>query len=405
MTFYHIGVAGLHLQKKACDVHDSQAVQESCQTLIEYNRQGVFWANSRPAALSLRLTTLYSLPAMNSIIECITNFSEARRPEVVAAIRQVIAAVPDAIVLDQHSDLDHNRTVITFAGSPQGVEEAAFRAIAKAAELIDLDAHSGEHPRIGATDVVPFVPIKGASIQDCVDIACRLGRRVGEELGIPVYLYEEAATHAERKNLEYLRRGQYEGLKAEILTNSERAPDFGPSHLGKAGATVIGARFPLIAYNVYLTTEDVSIARKIAKAVRFSSGGFSFVKALGLLVNGRAQVSMNLTNYRETTLGRVVEFIRNEAGRHGAGIHHSELVGLIAEEALLDAATWYLQLDPFEPDQVLETRLETTLAGRQRLPFQFLEALAGDTPTPGGGSASAYSGAAAAALVAMVAPL
>ena len=342
---------------------------------------------------------------MKHIIECIPNFSAARQPEVVAAIRQAIAAVPDAFVLDQHSDLDHNRSVITFAGSPEAVEEAAFRAIAKAAELIDLDEHTGEHPRIGATDVVPFVPIKGASMQDCVEIARRLGRRVGEELGIPVYLYEEAATLPERRNLENLRRGQYEGLKGEILTNPERAPDFGPALLGKPGATVIGARFPLIAYNVYLTTDDVSIARKIAKAVRFSSGGFRFVKALGLLVDGRAQVSMNLTNYRETTLGRVLEFIRREAGRYGVDIHHSELVGLIPEEALLDAATWYLQLDQFEPDQVLEQRLQAALAGRQRLPFQFLEALAGDTPTPGGGSASAYSGAAAAALVAMVARL
>lgn len=342
---------------------------------------------------------------MNSIIECIPNFSEARRPEVVAAIRQVIAAVPGAFVLDQHSDLDHNRSVITFAGSPEAVEEAAYCAIAKAAELIDLNEHTGEHPRIGATDVVPFVPIKGASMQECVEIARRLGKRVGEELGIPVYLYEEAATLPERRNLENLRRGQFEGLKEEILTNSERAPDFGPARLGKAGATVIGARFPLIAYNVYLTTDDVLIAKKIARAVRFSSGGFRFVKALGLLVDGRAQVSMNLTNYRETTLGRVVEFIRREAGRYGVGIHHSELVGLIPEEALLDAATWYLQLDQFKPDQVLEGRLQAALAGRERLPFQFLEALAADTPTPGGGSASAYSGAAAAALVAMVARL
>lgn len=342
---------------------------------------------------------------MNSIIECIPNFSEARRPEVVAAIRQAIAAVSDAFVLDQHSDLDHNRTVITFAGSLEAVEEAAFRAIAKAAELIDLDEHTGEHPRIGATDVVPFVPIKGASMQDCVEIARRLGKRVGEELGIPVYLYEEAATLPERRNLENLRRGQYEGLKEDILTKSERTPDFGPARLGKAGATVIGARFPLIAYNVYLNTEDVSIAKKIAKAVRFSSGGFRFVKALGLLVEGRVQVSMNLTNYRETPLARVVEFIRREAERYGVGIHQSELVGLIPEDALLDAATWYLQLDQFEPDQVLERRLQAALASSERLTFQFLDALAGDTPTPGGGSASAYSGAAAAALVAMVARL
>jgi glutamate formiminotransferase/formiminotetrahydrofolate cyclodeaminase len=349
---------------------------------------------------------------MPSIIECIPNFSDARRPEVVAAIRQAIASVPGAVVLDQHSDLDHNRSVITFAGPPEAVGEAAFQAIAKAAELIDLDAHTGEHPRIGATDVVPFVPISGASIQDCVALALRLGQRVGEELGIPVYLYEEAASRPERKNLENLRRGQYEGLKAEVLTNPDRQPDFGPARLGKAGATVIGARFPLIAYNVYLTSSDVAIAKKIAKAVRFSSGGLRYVKALGLLVDGRAQVSMNLTNYRETPVARVVEIIRREAARYGVGIQNSELVGLIPEDALVDTAVWHLQLDQFEPGQILERRLRAVESGQGTVdsaqtttPTAFLEALAADTPAPGGGSASAYSGAAAAALVAMVARL
>jgi len=353
---------------------------------------------------------------MPHIIECIPNFSDARRPEVVAAIRQAIAEVPGAHVLDLHSDMDHNRSVITFAGSPQAVEEAAFRAIAKAAELIDLEQHRGEHPRIGATDVVPFVPISGVSMQDCIDLAHRLGRRVGEDLNIPVYLYEEAATRPERKNLENLRRGQYEGLKADILTDPQRAPDFGPSRLGKAGATVIGARFPLIAYNVYLTTDDVSIAKKIAKAVRYSSGGLRYVKALGLLVDGRAQVSMNLTNYRETPVARAVEFIRREGGRYGVGVHHCELVGLIPEDALVDAAVWYLQLDQFEPEQILERRLRSALTEGEQgavtgsgagsvVPTQFLDALSDETPTPGGGSASAYAGATAAALVAMVARL
>jgi glutamate formiminotransferase/formiminotetrahydrofolate cyclodeaminase len=356
---------------------------------------------------------------MPPIIECIPNFSDARRPEVIAAIRQAIAEVPGAHVLDLHSDMDHNRSVITFAGAPQAVEEAAFRAIAKAAELIDLEQHRGEHPRIGATDVVPFVPISGVSMQDCVELARRLGQRVGQELGVPVYLYEEAATRPERKNLENLRRGQYEGLKADILTDPQRAPDFGPGHLGKAGATVIGARFPLIAYNVYLTTDDVSVAKKIAKAVRFSSGGLRYVKALGLLVDGRAQVSMNLTNFRETPVARAVEFIRREAGRYGVGVHHCELVGLIPEDALVDAAVWYLQLDQFEPEQILERRLRLALAESDQVsvdsgqtlspgpqaPTQFLNALAGDSPTPGGGSASAYAGAAAAALVSMVARL
>jgi glutamate formiminotransferase/formiminotetrahydrofolate cyclodeaminase len=347
---------------------------------------------------------------MSTIIECIPNFSDARRPEVVDAIRQAIAGVPEARVLDQHSDLDHNRSVITFAGPPQAVEEAAFQAIAKAAELINLDEHRGEHPRIGATDVVPFVPIAGASMQDCVEMARRLGKRVGDELHIPVYLYEEAATRPERKNLENLRHGQYEGLKVEILTNPQRQPDFGPSCLGTAGATVIGARFPLIAYNAYLTTDDVSIAKKIAKAIRFSSGGLRYVKALGLLVDGRAQVSMNLTNFRETPVARVVELVRREAERYGVSLHHCELVGLIPEEALVEAAVWYLQLDQFEPEQILERRLKAVGYDKgqgieDKGPAAFLEALASDSPTPGGGSASAYSGASGAALVAMVARL
>jgi len=341
------------------------------------------------------------------IVECIPNFSEARRPAVIDSIRQAITSVPGVSVLDQHSDLDHNRTVITFAGVPPGVEEAAFRAIATAARLINLDEHSGAHPRIGATDVVPFVPISGVSMQECVEIARRLGRRVGGELDIPVYLYEEAASSPERQNLETHRRGQYEGLKTEIETHAERAPDFGPRRLGLAGATVIGARHPLIAFNIYLTTADVSIAKKIAKAVRFSSGGLRYVKALGLLVGGRAQVSMNLTNYHATPLARVVEFVRREASRYGVEIHHSELVGLTPEDALVDAAIWYTQLDQFEPGQILERRLSQALGGADSEPAatSFLDALAAGTPTPGGGSAAAYSGAAAAALVAMVARL
>ncbi len=335
------------------------------------------------------------------IVECIPNFSEARRPEVVTAIRQVIAAVPGVQVLDQHSDLDHNRTVITFAGSPQAVGEAAFRSVAKAAELINLDEHQGEHPRIGATDVLPFVPISGTTMGECVELARQVGRRVGVELGIPVYLYEAAATRPDRQNLENIRRGQYEGLKLEIVTHPDRQPDFGPAQLGPAGATVIGARQPLIAYNIYLTSAEVEIAKKIARAIRHSSGGLRYVKALGLLVDGRAQVSMNLTDFRSTPLARVVELIRREAARYGVGIHHSELVGLIPEEALVAAAAWYLQLDQFEPEQILEHRLQ---AVAQTSP-DFLDALAADTPTPGGGSASAYCGAAAAALVAMVARL
>ena len=343
------------------------------------------------------------------IIECIANYSEARRPEIIEAIAQAILDVPGVSLLDRHSDLDHNRTVLTFAGLPQAVEEAAFRSIARAAELINLDEHSGEHPRIGASDVVPFVPISGVAMQECVDIASRLGQRVGSELEIPVYLYEEAASRPDRKNLENIRRGEYERLKDEIADDPDRVPDYGPRRLGTAGATVIGARHPLVAFNVYLTTDDIATARKIARAVRYSSGGLRYVKALGLLVDGMAQVSMNLTNYKATPLARVVEFIRREAERCGVGIHHSELVGLIPEDALVDAAVWYTQLDQFEPGQILERRLRASL-GEQldvapKEARDFLDELAADSPTPGGGSAAAYAGAAAAALAAMVARL
>lgn len=341
---------------------------------------------------------------MTTLIECIPNFSEARRPEIIDQIVAAITSVEGARLLDRSSDLDHNRTVITFAGPPFAVEEAAFRAIRTAAELIDLNNHQGEHPRIGATDVVPFVPLSDSSMEECIGIAKRLGQRVGSELSIPVYLYEAAATRPERANLEYIRKGQYEGLKVDVESNPERTPDFGPAKLGSAGATVIGARNPLVAFNVYLTTSDVDIAKKIAKSIRHSSGGLRYVKGLGLLVEGRAQVSMNLTNFRETPIARVVETIRREAQRYGVGIHHSELVGLIPQDALTDAAVWYMQLDQFDNAQVLESRLFDSHASTpaENGP-SFIEELAAPTPTPGGGSAAAYAGAMGAALVAMVA--
>ncbi|MEA4906130.1 MAG: glutamate formimidoyltransferase [Anaerolineaceae bacterium] len=345
------------------------------------------------------------------LVECIPNFSEARRPEVVKLIRDSIEAVPGVTVMDQHSDLDHNRTVLTFVGPPAAVEEAAFQSIATAGKLIDLDQHRGEHPRIGATDVVPFVPIREVSMLECVEMARRLGRRVGEELHIPVYLYEEAATSPGRQNLENIRKGQYEGLKEEILIDSDRIPDYGPRELGPAGATVIGARHPLIAFNVYLTTDNVGIAQHIARTIRHSTGGLRYVKALGLLVHGRAQVSMNLTNFRQTSIARVMEMIRSEARRYGVGIYQSELVGLIPQEALNDAAVWYLQLDVFEPGQILEHRLAALLREKPADELElhlgeepgFLDQLASASPTPGGGCAAAYAAASAAALAAMVA--
>lgn len=345
------------------------------------------------------------------LVECIPNFSEARRPEVVDQIAAAITSVEGARLLDRSSDFDHNRTVITFAGPPEAVEEAAFRAIKIAAELIDLDHHTGGHPRIGATDVCPFVPLSGVTVEECVAMARRLGERVGRELHIPVYLYEYAATRPERTNLENIRRGQYEGLKSEIESNPDRKPDYGPAKLDPAGATVIGARDPLIAFNVYLTTAEVEVAKKIAKAIRQSSGGMRYVKALGLLVEGRAQVSINLTNFRASPIGRVVELIRREAQRYGVGIHHSELVGLIPQEALVDAAVWYTQLDQFSADQILESRLYQS--GTSQMPdsqpagpnASFLDEVAAATAAPGGGSAAAYAGALGAALAAMVAGL
>src|SRR5215208_4255283 len=340
------------------------------------------------------------------LIESIPNFSEARRPEVIDQIVAAIQSVQDVKLRDRSSDLDHNRTVLTLAGPPFAVEEAAFRAIKTASELIDLNHHTGEHPRIGATDVVPFVPLDGAGMDDCIAMAKRLGERVGHELRIPVYLYEAAATRPERANLESIRKGQYEGLKAEIESNAERQPDYGPARLGTAGATVIGARNSLIAFNVYLATSDVDIAKKIAKAIRHSSGGLSYVKALGLLGGGRAQVSMNLTNFRETPVARVVETIRREAQRYGVAIHHSELVGLIPQEALVDAAIWYTQLDSFDNAQILESRLfDTSASSPQPKAVSFIEELAAPTATPGGGSAGAYAGAMGAGLIAMVAGL
>ena len=294
---------------------------------------------------------------MRKIVECVPNFSEGRRKEVIDQIAETIAVVPGAHVLDVQSDADHNRTVVTFAGEPEAVEEAAFRGIEKAAELIDMDMHRGEHPRLGAADVVPFVPIKGVTMEDCVAIARRLGERVGRELGIPVYLYEKAATRPERRNLADVRRGEYEGIKAEIAARPEREPDFGPRRVGKAGATAIGARAPLVAFNVYLGTDDVEVAKAIARAVRHSSGGLRYVKALGLLVKGQAQVSMNLTDYRQTPVHRVVEMIRREAERYGVSVAESELIGLIPNEALVEAAEFYLQLGDFSSRQILENRL------------------------------------------------
>jgi glutamate formiminotransferase/formiminotetrahydrofolate cyclodeaminase len=326
--------------------------------------------------------------------------------DVVDAIVAAISAVKGVHLLDRESDADHNRSVITFVAAPDAITEAAFQGIATAARLIDMDQHQGEHPRLGATDVVPFIPIEGVAMADCVRLAQALGERVGRELDIPVYLYEAAATRPERESLENVRRGQYEALKESIASDPNRAPDYGPARVGKAGATIIGARAPLVAYNVYLTTDDVAIAKQIAKDIRHSSGGYRYVKGLGLLVDGKAQVSMNLTDFTKTPVHRVVETIRREAARYGVSVLRSEIVGLIPQRALLDAAQWYLQIDDFQPEQVLENRLTDALqSGGPDFSATFLDELAAGTAAPGGGSAAAYGGAMGASLVAMVARL
>ncbi len=295
---------------------------------------------------------------MSAIVESVPNFSEGRRQDVIEAIVAAYDSVEGAKVIDYSSDPDHNRSVVTLVGSPEAVSEALFRGIAKAAELIDMNEHKGEHPRIGATDVVPFVPIRDITMEECVELARALAQRVSEELGVPTYLYARAAARPDRKVLANIRKGEYEGLKAALEAGDpDRQPDFGPARLGSAGATVIGARPPLIAYNIYLTTDDVSIAKKIARAVRHSSGGLRYVQAMGVLVEGRAQVSMNLLDYTRTPVYRVTEMVRREAARYGVAIHSAELIGLIPEQALIDAAQWYLQLDNLRPESILEWRI------------------------------------------------
>jgi glutamate formiminotransferase len=294
---------------------------------------------------------------MQPLVECVPNFSEGRRTEVLDALAAALRSHSSVRLLDMESDADHNRSVFTLVAPLEAMVPAMLDAIKTASALINLDHHTGEHPRIGATDVVPFVPLRGVEMEQCVALARQLGQRVGEDLGIPVYLYEQAATRPDRINLADIRRGEYEALKAEIETDPDRRPDFGPSRVGPAGATVIGARAPLIAYNVFLTTGDVEIARHIARSIRNSNGGLRYVKALGLLVKGKAQVSMNLTDFKKTPIHQVVELIRREAARYGVAIESSELIGMIPQEALLDAAVWHLQLDNFDPGMVLENRL------------------------------------------------
>lgn len=290
------------------------------------------------------------------LIECVPNFSEGRRADVIEALVTAIRST-DVHLLDYSSDVDHNRTVITFAGAPDAVVEAAFRAIRTAAEHINLDEHAGQHPRIGAADVIPLIPLRNASLDLCVKLAHQLGKRVGAELDLPVYFYEAAALRPDRANLANLRRGGYEALKTLLPTDSDWQPDAGPARMDSAGAVAIGAREPLIAFNAYLDTDDVQVAQQIAEAIRSSGGGLPYVKALGLLVNGRAQVSMNVVDYRRTSLFTIMDAVRSEARKRGAAVTHTELIGLLPREALIDTALACLQLPPETQSQILETRL------------------------------------------------
>ncbi len=344
---------------------------------------------------------------MKKIVECVPNFSEGRRPDVVEEIVKAIESVPGVLVLDREMDRDHNRSVITFVAEPEAAVEAAVRAARRAAELIDLNEHRGEHPRIGATDVIPFVPIRNVTMEECIALARETGRRIAEELKIPVYLYERAATRPDRVDLANIRKGEFEGLREVIARDPDRAPDFGEPRLHPtAGATAVGARPPLIAYNVNLNTNDLEIARKIARAVRGRDGGLRYVKALGFELKDRGivQVSMNLVDYEQTPIFRAFEMVKREAERYGVSVRSSEIVGLVPQAALDACAEWYLQLENFSRDQILENRLAAALA-RPDVPsvpesgvHAFLEAVAAATPAPGGGSVAAISGALAAAL-------
>src|SRR6201998_3260395 len=304
---------------------------------------------------------------MRRLIECVPNFSEGRDRAKVDALIKTMSAVPGVWVLDHEMDADHNRSVITLAGEPDAVAEAAILGAGKAMELIDMNFHSGAHPRVGATDVVPFIPVEGVTLEDCVALARNVGNEIWKRYRIPVFFYEAAATRPDRVNLENVRRGQFEGMKEELKKNHERQPDVGePKMHPTAGVTVVGARKFLIAYNVNLNTPDVSIANKIAKAIRFSSGGLRYVKSMGveLKVRNLAQVSINLTDFEQTPMHRVYEMVKREAARYGAIPVGSELVGLIPKKAIEMAADYFLQVENFSAAQIFENRLESMLTGQ-----------------------------------------
>src|ERR1700694_749188 len=344
---------------------------------------------------------------MNRLIECVPNFSEGRDFTKVEAIVAAISSVPGVYVLDREMDADHNRCVVTLAGDPDAVAEAALLGVGKAAELIDLTVHQGAHPRVGATDVVPFIPIEGVTLDDCVALARRVGNEIWRRHRIPVFFYEAAATRPDRVNLENVRRGQFEGLREDLKRNHDRQPDVGEPKLHPtAGTTVVGARKFLIAYNVNLNTSDIAVANKIAKAIRFSSGGLRYVKSMGVELKARnlAQVSINLTDFEQTPMHRVYELVKREAERYGAMPVGSEIVGLVPKKAVEMAAEYFLQLENFSPSQIFENKLQAALSGAPMeaakdralasVARPFLDAVATPSATPGGGSVSGFAGGA-----------
>ncbi len=352
---------------------------------------------------------------MSGSFEAVPNFSEGRLPATIQAIAEEARGVAGVAVLDVESNADHNRSVISLVGEGPALNEALFRMIRRAVATIDLTHHHGEHPRMGAADVVPFVPLGESTMAEAVQLAEKLAERVWRELALPVYLYGEAARRPERRDLAKVRRGEFEGIRDSIGTDPSRAPDFGEAKVHPtAGIVAIGARPVLIAYNAYLSTPDVAIAKKVAHAVRARDGGLAEVKALGFEIKerNRAQVSMNLTDHRRTPIHRALEAVRREAERFGASVEESEIVGLVPEDALLDAAEFYLQLNRFDRATILERKVRlavrpaTATAGSPALADSTLEAfsrrLAARTPTPGGGSAAAAAAAFGAALGAMV---
>jgi len=354
---------------------------------------------------------------MKRLVECVPNFSEGRDIATIDAIVAAMREVPGVFLLDRESDADHNRSVITLAGEPEAVAEAALRGVGKASDLIDLTKHTGAHPRLGATDVLPFIPIEGVAIEDCVALAKKVGREIWQRYKIPVYFYEAAAQRPDRTNLENIRKGQFEGVREEVLKNPDRAPDVGKPRLHPtAGATVVGARKFLIAFNINLNTSDIEIAKRIGKNIRFSNGGLRYVKAMGVDLKARslAQVSINLTDFEQTPIHRVFEMVKREAERYGVSIVGSEVVGLIPKRAIEMTADFYLQFENFSAAQVFENRLESSLGGAvaadrpgklASLAMPFLDAVAQPTATPGGGSVSALAATLSATLGQMVAGL